>query len=243
MEKRISGKLVAGGLIILAGVLALLFNLGVLPVAWEAVVFSWQMLFVVIGLIHFLYRHYLGGLVWVTIGFVFMLTLLSPIFGFNYPIINQLIWPVAFIILGLMLVFTHSKRHHCRSRRAMWNRHHNQVSCEKHEDGRIDYNVIMSGVEEIFLHPIFRGGEINTIMGGVKLDLRRTSLPEGITTLKIDSIAGGVTLYVPQNWTIELKTEATLGGFVDKRTVNGEDETKKLIIIANLMMGGGEIKC
>ncbi len=46
MGKRISGKLLVGGLIIIAGVLALLFNIGVLPLAWKSIVLSWQMLLI-----------------------------------------------------------------------------------------------------------------------------------------------------------------------------------------------------
>lgn len=242
MGKRISGKLFVGGLIIIAGVLALLFNIGVLPIEWKSIVLSWQMLLIAIGVGHFINRHYIGGVIWITIGITFLLAPLSNLMGFNYPMIHQLIWPISLILIGSLLIISHSKRHH-PYRHAFWKEHDRHSSCNLSDDGKIDYNVIMSGIEEIFLKPVFRGGEINNIMGGVELDLRRTSLPEGQTVLKMDAICGGITLYIPQDWNVEIKTSATLGGFSDKRLTNGIDETHKLIIIASFIMGGGEIKC
>ena len=101
----------------------------------------------------------------------------------------------------------------------------------------------MNGVDEIFLGPVFRGGEINAIMGGVKLELRKTTLPEGETLLKIDSIFSGVSLLIPEDWPVEIRTESLLGTFADNRPSNGQYVDRKLIIDANLILSGGEIKC
>jgi hypothetical protein len=123
-------------------------------------------------------------------------------------------------------------------------------------NGKVDYNYMFSGADEVFLSPVFRGGDINTFCGGVKLDLRKTSLPKGNTFLEINSICGGVTLIVPRDWAIEIKETSFLGKFVDNRGGNAagpvnekswdnESEKKagRLIIKASSIMGGGEIRC
>jgi Predicted membrane protein len=100
----------------------------------------------------------------------------------------------------------------------------------------------MNGIDEIFLEPVFYGGEISTIMGGAKLDLRRTTLPEGDTTLKISSICGGVTLLLPLDWNVKVNSDSILGGFGDHRRTNGVNNDRRLIIDASFILGGGSIE-
>jgi hypothetical protein len=79
----------------------------------------------------------------------------------------------------------------------------------------------------------------------VKLDLRRTELPEGETILKIDSVFGGVEIYAPDGWDIEVRTESIFGGFVDRRLPGAKrsyDDGRRLVIRASNIFGGGEIK-
>jgi predicted membrane protein len=101
----------------------------------------------------------------------------------------------------------------------------------------------MNGIDEIFLEPVFRGGEINNVMGGMKLDLRKTTLPEGVTTLEVDVICGGVDIIVPEDWYVEVVVDSFLGGFEDKRAGNGTFADRKLIIKVNAILGGGDIRC
>lgn len=241
MRTRISGRLLLGGLIIAASIIILLFNIGVLPSVWKTVILSWQMLLIALGIICLIRRHYFSAIISIAIGFVYLLTPLSTLLNFTYPMTQQLAKPLFYFIIGLLLLVSHFKIHHPQ-KGSFWKRHRRHNLCETYDDGRVDYNVILSGVEEIFLRPVFRGGEINSIMGGIELDLRRATLPEGNTLLKIDSICGGITLIVPEDWNIEIKTQATLGGFTDKRISNGTDPGRKLIIIASFIMGGGEIR-
>lgn len=249
MNKKISGRLFWGSLIVLAGVLYLLFNIGILPAVWKPVILSWQMLLVVIGVTHLNHRHYIGGLLWTGIGVVFLLPELSTAIGFNYSVatLHSIIWPAAIILIGISLIihpFRHHHHHHFHCTDKPRHHRHNQYSSHSiNKDGTIYYNLIMNGVDEIFLGPVFRGGEINTILGGVELDLRKSTLPEGNTILKVESILGGITLYVPEDWTVEIQTDSMLGGFTDNRPLKGMSTDKRLIIDAHLILGGGTIKC
>jgi predicted membrane protein len=109
----------------------------------------------------------------------------------------------------------------------------------------IDTEVVFGGSEQVYLDPVFRGGQISTVFGGVKLDLRRTELPEGETWLTVESVFGGVEIDAPAEWNIEIRGESVFGGFTDRRPSavgDGYGDGRKLIIKASCVFGGGEIK-
>ncbi|MBR7034894.1 MAG: hypothetical protein IKI25_03930 [Bacteroidales bacterium] len=87
-----------------------------------------------------------------------------------------------------------------------------------------------------------KGGNIDVNMGGLELDLRNTTLPEGETVLNINVRLGGVSLLVPNNWNVEIQTTG-LGGFADKRTgIVTAEANKKLVLVVKAFMGGGEVR-
>ena len=51
-------------------------------------------------------------------------------------------------------------------------------------EGWIIKNVVFGGTESVFLDPVFRGGDIDVVFGGIVIDLRNTTLPE--TTVYLD---------------------------------------------------------
>lgn len=112
------------------------------------------------------------------------------------------------------------------------------------EEGVVDYNLIFTGAEQVFLDPVFRGGEINTVFAGITLDLRKTTLPEGTTYLEVSTVFGGVNIFAPSEWRIEIRNQSMVGGFNDKRPapIGPVDEERKLIIVASCVFGGGEVK-
>ena len=254
MENRLLRKLFWGGLIVLIGICYLLFNIGVLPVAWKPIVLSWEMLLIVLGCGWIVARHYFWGAAVAAVGAISLLPQLSVVMGFKYSeeMFNAILWPVIIILVGI-LVISHSffpHHHHCHHHHHH-NKHwddfmdmHQQYNHETYgADGRIKYDYVLNGTEEIFLGTEFRGGEINTVLGGVKLDLRRTSLAEGDVVLNLKGVCGGVTLFIPKDWPVELHTHSVLSGFEDKRGTNGVYVDRKLIIIVDTVLSGGEIRC
>lgn len=111
-------------------------------------------------------------------------------------------------------------------------------------DGIYVRNVVFGGNEDIFLEPVFRGGKIDVVFGGVELDLRRASLPEGDTHLHIQAVFGGVKLYLPDDWMVVSKIDAVLGGVENKhfsKTVQS-DASRRLILSGEVIFGGCEIR-
>ena len=241
-------------LVIIAGAMLLGFNSGVLPFEWRRVFFSWQMLLLVGSMTEYARGHFTAASVMLAVGGFFILRRLAPL----YPDIaasgaGSSFWPVLLIIAGVLILGSII----FKPRRRAWHENCCHESRENEWNGKewngkgtrasgvIDITAIFGGSEQVYLDPVFRGGTISTVFGGVKLDLRRTGLPEGITYLTVESVFGGVEIDAPEEWIIEIRNESVFGGFHDKRlpAVNpGYDDGRKLIIKASNVFGGGEIK-
>lgn len=247
------GGIIFALFVIIAGALLLGFNSGILNGEWRRVFFSWQMLLLVGAMSEYARGHFTGASVMLAVGGFFMIRRLGPL----YPDIaasgaGDSWWPVLLIIAGVLILGSIFFKKPCRG--GWYENCRNGKGDWKGKDwsgkggrasGVIDIEVAFGGGEQVYLDPVFRGGKIASVFGGVKLDLRRTSLPEGETWLKIESVFGGVEIDTPEDWIIEIRSESVFGGFVDKRLppVDGNYiEGRKLIIKASCVFGGGEIK-
>jgi predicted membrane protein len=98
-----SSRLVIGLVLVMAGFFLLLRNTNIFPNFIEDIVFSWQMLLIVIGLIITLGgTNRTPGIVLMVVGAFFMIpTLFHELFG-SY----QVFWPALFITAGILIIFT-----------------------------------------------------------------------------------------------------------------------------------------
>jgi predicted membrane protein len=141
------------------------------------------------------------------------------------------------ILIGLIIIFQIGSG---KSLFTLGNKK-NISSTAVNNEGMVQKNVLFGGSESIFLDPVFNGGNISATFGGVVLDLRKTTLPEGETYLDISAIFGGVQLYVPEGWLIDNRLQAILGGTEDSRRFHEPDHSGKLILQGTLIFGGCEI--
>ncbi len=230
-------KLFFGVIVILAGLLLLGFNTGILNNEYKPVIFSWPMFLVVIGILQFFHhRSVVGGLVLVLIGGFFLL----PKLDFVDPAFVSLYWPVLIIAAGLFIITKTA----FVSKKKSFRMFESGYTGSEIRNGIIEENNIFSGSKRKFQDMIFRGGEINCIFGGSELDLTHAELGEGMNQLEINCIFGGITLIVPSNWNVQLKKDSIFGDFADKRQYSEaqKDTTRILIVKATCIFGGGEIK-
>jgi predicted membrane protein len=245
---------VFGTVLILAGLLFFLFNASFINGDLKPLIFSWQMLVIVIGCCYFNKRHFLWGLFVLITGVFFIVPKLAPvfpeIFAWVKPDFISVYWALLVVLAGLLLI-VHRLLYRGNHKFAFLISDGIGSACGKnawHEhadskNGLYERTVVFGGAEEIFLEPVFKGGKIDSVFGGVVLDLRKTTLPEGVTTLAISSVFGGVVLIVPDSWKIELRIDRVLGGAIDTRPHETEtDETRKLVVAGDCVFGGCEIK-
>ena len=144
-------------------------------------------------------------------------------------------WPFLLILVGLMVICSELffRKQGLTVRRSV-----DSVDQVTDISGLINRSVLFGGSNSIFLDPVFNGGSLSATFGGIVLDLRRTSLPEGETILYVDATFGGIELYVPGNWMVETRIQTVMGGVEDKRIVSAPIENRKLILRGQLMFGG-----
>jgi len=236
-------NMLIGVLIITAGVLLFLFKAGVLPQDCKRIIFSWPMILISIGFVGLFSRHKLGfGLLLMLIGGFFLLPRLN-IEAFSF--VNNNRWAIILIIIGIIVICKaiFQKNHGC----CQWQRgaaRHGGTVYNEQDTGYIYRDYVFGGSKEYIDIKNFKGGHIKCVCGGIELDLSHAELAEGINTLDIQTVLGGVSMYVPVDWNIEIRQQQVIGSFEDRRpSPQGErDKGKILIINAEMVLGGGEIK-
>ncbi|MDR1119948.1 MAG: DUF5668 domain-containing protein [Dysgonamonadaceae bacterium] len=230
-------------LLIAAGVLLLGFNTGYLPLEWRNFFFSWPMLLLVIGFMNVCRFRFISGIIIIVAGmFLFLSRATAAYFPESFL---STYWPVLIIVLGILLFLAILLKPKRFGRKCIdgYRKDIHHANAGADGDGKINYRFVFSGMEQVVLDPVFRGGNIEAIFGGMELDLRRTSLPEGDTFLHVKAIFGGVEITVPDSWEIEIHPKPFAGGVDDSRMKNSDrDKSRKLVVIAECTFGGIEIK-
>lgn len=250
-----------GLFLILLGSVFLGLRTGLIPEKLESVIISWPMLLVFIGIVNFFKRHWISGIILIVVGKFFLIPKIIEVYPGFFPGLNanfvHIYWPLLFIFAGILIIlqrfifpqwgfgaldskwqqkqYRHAQRHYRHNS-------HNYSNWSANPEGFSKNSVFGSG-DHIVLDPEFKGGDMNAVFGGITLDLRRTSLPEGDTCLEINAVFGGITIYVPTDWYVETHLDAVFGGFQDNRMpVEPKDKTRKLIITGSCVFGGGELR-
>ncbi|HPW56685.1 MAG: hypothetical protein KA072_09315 [Thermoanaerobaculaceae bacterium] len=116
------------------------------------------------------------------------------------------------------------------------------VAASPASDDYVDGLAILGGFKRVVTSKRFRGGSLTAFMGGCEVDLRRADI-EGDSAV-IDTLAfwGGITVWVPEHWAVELCGTPVLGGFEDKLRNRHGSSAKTLIVKGFAVMGGVEVK-
>jgi hypothetical protein len=266
------GGVFFASLLIVIGVFLLMLFTGVIDAAWRPVFISWWMLLIVWGFAELGKRHIAFGMALLAIGNFFIIPRVMEVNPSAWTFSGDFTatyWPVILVILGvIILLHIMFRSKNCKPCGRPPHMKHGarfytigdignasfdgseqpaaaaETGSDAHADGTVNYNLVGTGLEQVFLEPEFRGGNIKCVMAGLELDLRRTSLPEGVTFLNIKCTLGGVNLMVPPEWAVDIRSRAVMGAFQDSRLhpLEKRDDTHKLVIIADCTLGGGEIR-
>jgi hypothetical protein len=227
-----SGR-VMGGLVILAfGTLLLANQMGLDLPRW---VFSWKMLLIAIG-VFIGARHNFKSWGWVIpigVGLVF---LAEDIF-WEFDLRPQFIWPVAIIIVGLVMIFRPKIKRGDNPWRG------GAIRTHGNEQGEVlDTVAIFGSAKKNILSKNFRGGDVVSFFGGSELNFMQADI-QGVAVLDVTTVFGGAKLVVPSNWTIKSESVSIFGGTDDKRqTLTEADPNKVLVLEGTVIFGGIEIK-
>jgi predicted membrane protein len=235
---RTVNTIVAALIFIVAGSMLLGRNLDLVPDAVFRIVISWQMLLIVFGLSSLIKRNLTAGFIFLVVGTFFLIPAITGVEGEWF----RTYWPVIFIIIGVVLLF--KRRNFRRHGGWRWDGCEHATSEElSSEDGFVKADVSFGAARYIVLDPVFKGADLDVSFGSVALDLRKTSLEEPQTHIDIDCSFGGVELFIPSHWNVQVEADSTLSGWEDKRHISqAVDYEHKLIVKGDLTFSGIEIK-
>ncbi|HEX2866829.1 MAG TPA: DUF5668 domain-containing protein [Ignavibacteriales bacterium] len=261
--RRRSGRTFFLGTVIIAlGILLLLSNLDMMPFSLHELLFSWESILIIIGIVMIANDNYRGGFILIAIGALFMISR-------YYTMDSMTLWPVLLILLGLYILFNvgrhprYNRKYYRDYGRETAERIKEQVSetvaeqvsshfKEKYYDKKrtisedfLDETSVFSGTKKSITSDNFKGGKITSIFGGSEIDLYNCRLAPGDNILEVTCIFGGTTLYIPRDWKVVVDVTPVFGGFSDERRKDPSityNDDRKLIIKGALIFGGGEIK-
>lgn len=223
-----------GILIIIVGLGFLFRQMNIFSYGLENIVFSWQMLLILIGVFILGFgENKTFGFILLAVGGFF---LLPEIFDFPYNFRNTF-WPVLLILVGLFVLFNSG----VFRKKSLNDSPENALG----ERTFIDEVNIFSGAERIITGKNMTGGRITSIFGGSEVDFSKATLSSGTNVLELFYMFGGSSITVPADWVVVNKLTAIFGGFADKRqvgTASDEVPEKTLIVRGFILFGGGEIK-
>jgi predicted membrane protein len=226
-SKNTKAHLILGIILVLLGIAILAELVDAVPWRMRDIVFSWQMVLIVLGVIFISGKDSKStGFILLAIGGFFIM----PKF-FDVPDFwRSLFWPSILILLGLLVIFGRGKRHYI---------HRSKSS----GDDILDDVAIFGGSDQVLSSQNFQGGKITNIFGGAKYDMRKAVLAEGKNYLEVTMIFGGSKFIVPEDWDIKLEVTSIFGGFSDKRlrSIVVPDSSRQLIITGVAIFGGGEL--
>jgi predicted membrane protein len=220
-------KIFIGSLLLLLGVTVLLNNTGLLlPYSisanrlWD---FFWPILFLGVGVTLIFDKNFTPGVIFSVIGLaIFASRLLSWSFWSTF-------WPLILIFIGLSILLRREKKVSI-----------NDAASVSEED-KIDDTVLFWGVDKKVTSKNFKGGEINTVFGGYKLDLRKAKISKDDAILNVNCAFGGVEILVPDDCRVVTNGTGILGGWVPNIPAT-EAEKPVLTIQGVAAFGGVEIK-
>lgn len=214
-------------LLIAIGTVLLGFNLGWFPAEYRAVVISWQMLLVVLGLA-LLARGRAGqGVVLVGTGAFFLLPRLGSLMPgmYGYPFSAQTYWPVLLIAAGLVWLLSRNNRSAERRNRRCAPAAAGMSSGKgsSSEADFIERNMLFNSSSHVVFSQDFRGGDLNNGFGELKLDLRKVTGLNSDNLLEINMMFGSAVIFLPVGWQVRFeRSDSMFGGIVDRR--EGDDE-------------------
>jgi predicted membrane protein len=225
-NRGLSTQLLFGILVILIGALLLLDNLSVLDISG---IWRWiPSLFILLGFWQLLvngFRHWVGPLILIGGGAIFQLAALELL---SWETVGGLIWPIALIIVGLLVILNRSR----------FGQDHGM---EVDSSDTVNIFAMFNGISKQVQSSNFKGGEVTTAFGGAELDLNQVSVADKPARINVTAMFGGAEIRVPADWQVNMNIIGLFGGSSDERQRPSDlpESGPADVVISGLAMFGG----
>ncbi len=251
-QRHVRNRIASGVILVGIGLVLFADKLGVILPHW---LLTWPMLVVVIGL-YSGFKHNFSNASWIII------TAVGAVFLWDEMVLDlslkPYVVPIVLVALGLIIILRPKKRNRFwgdyrqQKWERKWGQRQNWYSGEEYEkatagadplsDDLININCVLSGVQRTVISKTFKGGRISCVLGGAEIDFTKADI-QGTAVLQLHEILGGITLYVPSNWSVRNNISGILHGVEDERRgAVQEDPGKVLLLQGSAVLAGVEIK-
>ena len=167
-----------------------------------------------------------GNLIGLVIGIILLLGVNKVI---SFEFVGKLIIPIILVSIGISILFKETIKSNITKKIASTN-------TEELEN----ITATFGGQKTVKDGEVFYGANIDSVFGGIELDLRNAII-EKESVIKASAIFGGIEIFMPNDVNIKIKSTPIFGGISNKAKYNKESE-KTIYIDAFCMFGGIEIK-
>jgi predicted membrane protein len=223
--------LIPGAVLLAVGAIFLLNNFGLIR-AWRFWQF-WPLILIFAGLVKLADPcRRAWGVVLVVFGALLQLNEL----GYGHFSWGEM-WPLILIAAGAMAMWS-----------ALQARKLTHTLSTNNADPRTTLNesAIFGGVQKRINAKEFRGGQLQSLFGGIEIDLRDADIDGTEAVLHANAIFGGIEIRVPETWYIAARGQGVFGGFTDSTRYSAAIDTDKpkktLIVVGSAVFGGVEIR-
>lgn len=217
----LSSRLFFGGVLVILGLSFLLENFGAFQAS--SLLHNWWPMFIILfGFAQVVAnpKSYLGAGIIVLVGILLELSVLN-VLQFN---VWSLFFPVVLVLIGLRVMLG--------------------TASEKLQDAsKTDYaNATASFGSSVVRNAsdTYKGGLINVVFGGAKLDLRDAELDEKGAVIEVNVAFGGADIIVPTSWNVVTEGLPIFGGWENK--TEGPSSGPVLKVKGVILFGGVTIK-
>jgi predicted membrane protein len=248
-------RLVIGLAIIVAGILFMLDNLGL--VRAEHYLEYWPVVLVAIGVVQMVQTGSWVGYGWSLVWIVGGLWLLGQNIGL-ITISIWALWPLLLVLVGASIIWRACCPPACCLPQVRPSA--GVQSSLTPPGGTAEPRASASGAprsaRDSFVHAFavlgaqertvgtaeFRGADLVAFMGGCKLDLRRATMVGEEVVIDVLALMGGVDILIPESWTVDAKVLPVMGGLGDHTHPIVSGKPQRLVIRGLALMGGVEVK-
>jgi predicted membrane protein len=226
---RFTPQMLFGLMVIVAGLLMTLDNLGVLHA--EDYVRYWPAGLIAVGMLKLWHsREGSGG------GFGgFLFTVAGTWLLLEQAAVVRLsfwdMWPTLLVFVGGFLVWQGLSGPRVRE----------VPDGRVHTNATISAMAVLGAVSRGNNSPAFRGGELTAVMGGCEIDLRHAAI-DGEAVIEIFAWWGGIDIRVPEDWTVVSTVVPIMGGVDDKTRPPQGASRHRLVLRGFVVMAGVEVK-
>mgnify|MGYP000867893863 FL=1 len=182
----------------------------------------WPILVILIGVIQIVRRSasLVTSLAIIAAGAVFLVRNLGLIPG-------EIVFPIILILAGCWFIFSRLTGNHKNT-----------------GEDRLNHFVMFTGLKTKNHARNFTGGSVAAVFGGADIDLRDAQLSEQGAELELTVVFGGIDVFIPEDWRMQVTGTPLFGGWEDKthyvRKDGADGPVLKIHCLA--LFGGAEVK-